>query len=122
MEMYPNKILEIQIRRDIYQFISKNPGFHFRKIQRDLNIPKSTLEYHLRYLKKHNLLIEQSEKHYVRFYIAKTVGERQKKIINILREKVPRNIILYLCLYNDATQADILRLYLGYDFHVVYQF
>jgi predicted transcriptional regulator len=54
--MKKNDILNIENRRIIFNHILNNPGMHFRKIQRDLKIPKTTLDYHLNYLKKHGFL------------------------------------------------------------------
>ena len=45
-----NVILELEKRRKIYNYILTNPGLHFNEIVRGLQIPKTTLEYHLNYL------------------------------------------------------------------------
>ncbi len=107
--MYTEKIFEVKIRKDIYNFIKKNPGVHFRKISRSLNIPASTLSYHLGYLVKRNLLSKESENGYLRFYISQKIGKNDKKLFNILRETVPRNIILYLFLYFESSQKEMIE-------------
>jgi len=106
--MYSEKIFEVKIRKDIYNFIKKNPGVHFRKISRSLNIPASTLSYHLGYLVKRDLLSKEFENGYLRFYISQKIGKNDKKLLNILRETVPRNIILYLFLYFESSQKEMI--------------
>jgi len=60
--MISNKnILELELRRNIYDFILKNPGFHLRGLSRKLKIPKSTLLHHLKILKKRELIIMNSK-------------------------------------------------------------
>ena len=106
--MYTEKIFKVKSRKDIYNFIKKNPGVHFRKISRNLNIPSSTLSYHISYLVKRSLLTKESENGYLRFYISQKIGKNDKKLFNILRETVPRNIILYLFLYFESSQKEMI--------------
>lgn len=105
--MFDEKIFELKARKKIYEFIMENPGLHFREIARNLNIPNSTLRYHLNYLKKRGYLTHEFENGYSRYYIVQNVSANDKKLINILRETVPRNIILYLTLYPYSSQTDV---------------
>jgi len=43
--------LDLEIRRSIYNHILKSPGLHERELARVLDIPLSTLDYHLYYIK-----------------------------------------------------------------------
>lgn len=91
-----NDILKLQIRNEIYNFIQKNPGLHFRELSRKLNIPKTTLIYHLHYLEKLDIVISKTVQGYKRFYIKEKVGIKDKEIINILRQEIPLRIVLLL--------------------------
>jgi len=102
-----NKILNLEVRRRIYDFIEKYPGLHFRDISRKLNIPKSTLDYHLKYLEKCNLISPKKEYLHTRFYLTDNIGADIKKILHFLRQESSRNIILYLVTYMSGTQAEI---------------
>lgn len=106
--MITENIFEIDKRRMIYNYIFKNPGVHFRKICRELNIPKTTIDYHLRYLKKRGFLLIEHKNGYIRYYTDKKIGGANKKIINILRETVPRNIVLYLVMFPNSSQAQMM--------------
>ena len=58
--MRKEELLKLKIRRQIYQFILKYPGFHFSEISRKLKIPKTTLNYHLSYLEKYGFIVVKS--------------------------------------------------------------
>jgi predicted transcriptional regulator len=105
--MIEKKVFEVKARRDIYTFILKNPGLHFREIGRSINMPRSTVEYHLNYLKKRGFIITEVAKGYQRYFVSKKIGEYDKKLFNILRQTVPRNIILYLSMFPDSSQSEM---------------
>jgi predicted transcriptional regulator len=107
--MKKNDILNIENRRIIFNHILNNPGMHFRKIQRDLKIPKTTLDYHLNYLKKHGFLEILNQQGYLRYYPSQKHCEIDKKYLNILRQTVPRNIIIYLLLVTHSSQSELIR-------------
>jgi predicted transcriptional regulator len=96
-------------RKEIYQFITKYPGLHFSKISRELSIPKTTLKYHINYLKKRELIIDITEDRYVRFYASNKLGVEDKKILNIIQKKTPRSIILYLLTNKAASQKELSK-------------
>lgn len=97
--MVGRKILDLEIRRKIYNLILKSPGLHIRELSRELNIALGTLNYHLHYLHKRELITVKSDGGYVRCYIAGEIGVKDKKIIGVLRQNVPRKILLFLLLH-----------------------
>jgi DNA-binding Lrp family transcriptional regulator len=98
-KMPRGKILELEKRRQIYNFILKNPGLHMKKLSIELDIPKSTMEYHLNYLKKSGLIAATPKGNCTRYYVSNKYGAKEKQILNILREDVPRKILLLILLY-----------------------
>ena len=50
--MKKDGIIKLKTRKLIYNYISNHPGLYFRELSRELKIPKSTLDYHLTFLKK----------------------------------------------------------------------
>jgi DNA-binding transcriptional ArsR family regulator len=105
-------ILKLEARKKINDFILQYPGLNLIEISRKLSIPKSTLEYHLKYLKKQGLIITSSEGSYTRFYNAEKISCKEKKILNLLQEKIPRKIILLLLMYPEYFSQINLSKYL----------
>jgi len=107
--MYREKIFDVKARKEIYNFLTKNPGLHFREVVRSINMPGSTLSYHLKYLEKRGFIAKEFENGYSRYYVSEKIGKNDKKLLNVLRETVPRNIILYFFLSNKTTQTDMIK-------------
>lgn len=100
--------LELETRKDIvYNYILKYPGLHLSELSRKLNIPKSTMDYHLNHLKKQEVIVKKSGDGYIRYYIAKKIGENDKKILNLLRQAVPQEIIMFLLLHPESSKIKI---------------
>ena len=100
-------ILELEKRRKIYNFILEYPGLHIREISRRIDIPFSTLYYHLNFLRKRGILKARSEGRYNRYYVTNKIGNREKNILNLLRQDTPRAIILLLLAYVGCSQTEI---------------
>ncbi|MCU0851411.1 MAG: winged helix-turn-helix transcriptional regulator [Candidatus Thermoplasmatota archaeon] len=104
-----NNILELKKRREIYDYISKNSGLHMRDISRKMNIPFTTLKYHLHYLEKKGYIISKDDGKYLRYYISLEIGEREKRVLNCLRKKTTLHIILWFFIAQQCSQKDLSR-------------
>lgn len=104
--MENDSILEFKRRREIYEFISRNSGLHIREISRTMNIPLSTLKYHLNYLEKKGLILSREDGKYSRYFLPLEIGEEEKKIINCLRKRTALHIILWLFVVAQCSQKD----------------
>ena len=102
-------ILDFEQRQKIYNYISKNPGIHKIEIARKLNIPYTTLSYHLKYLLKLDLIENKFDGKYKRFYSIENMGAEEKKIISLLRKKVTCKIILYLLFSISFSQIELSK-------------
>jgi len=89
-------LLKLKTRKDIYNLILKNPGLHLREILRRTNLPAGNVQYHLKYLEKFGLIVSNDDLKYNRYYVKEKVDRRDKEILNLLRQKIPRRIILML--------------------------
>jgi predicted transcriptional regulator len=103
------EVLETETRNIIYQFILNYPGVHFSKISRELKIPKSTLNYHLNFLMKNDLITGIDEERYTRFFITKKIGIEDKKLLNVFRKQTQRKIIIFLLKHTGASQIELSR-------------
>jgi DNA-binding transcriptional ArsR family regulator len=102
------RILDLEKRREIYNIILKNPGLHLNEIKRRTNIPKSTFLYHIHYLEKQNLIEKNIEYRYARYYVTNKISSYDKKLLNIIRQKIPRRIIFLIYWYLARSEKDIV--------------
>lgn len=117
-----DNILEIKSRRDIYQYISKYPGTHMSEISQKLNISRSALRYHLRYLTKYNLINYKIDRKFKRYYTVNIIGTKDQELLGLLRQEIPFKIIMLffvpgLCSKNELAKE--LKLHpTTVDFHI----
>ena len=93
--MFKDEILENERRRKIYAVIEANPGIHLRELQRVLNIPLATLEYHLSYMARKKIVHGETVRHHKRYY-TKPFNPEDKKVLSALRQKRMREIVLMI--------------------------
>jgi predicted transcriptional regulator len=91
--LFKDEILENEKRRRIYGLIEASPGIHLRELQRILDIPLTTLEYHLSYMTRKKILFAETEDHHKRYY-TKPLDPEDKKVLSALRQKRMREIVL----------------------------
>jgi len=101
--------LELKRRRELYEFIAYNSGLHMRDISRRMNIPFTSLKYHLRYLEKKGLIISKEDGKFNRYFISQEVSEQEKKILNCFRKKATLHIILWLFVTIQCSQRDLSK-------------
>jgi len=87
---------DLEIKRKIYNLILKNPGLHESKIAEMLNVSWELVFYHVNYLKKNELIVIEKKDGYNRCFPSGKIGEKDKKILSILRQKYPLTIIVFL--------------------------
>ena len=112
------EILAVKTRKDLYEFVRKNPGFHLREVSRALNLSITLADYHLRFLEKHELIMSAMDGEYKRFYPRSTPGqadirpaltELEKQILAFLRQPVPLRVIDFLMEREAATHKEMLE-------------
>ncbi len=110
--MFKDEILENERRRRIYAAIEGSPGIHLRELQRILNMPLTSLEYHLSYMARKKVLFAETEGHRKRYY-TKPLDSEDKKLLAALRQKRMREIVLIILANGKAKYqllADQLKL------------
>ena len=78
-------------------------------LSRKLQIPTSTLSYHLNYLQKRGLITTKSDGKYTLYYVTNNIGNGQKKMLQLLRQETPRNIITFLLLRPCASRIELSK-------------
>lgn len=99
--------LELESRRRIYEYLNANPGVHLRRIGEVLGMSTGMLSYHLDYLERNGLLKSEEAGHRKRYFIARVFVEAQRRILGVLREDVPRKIVLELLTNGERTFAQL---------------
>ena len=104
-----SNILDLKLRRDIYQFISDNPALNISEISQKANIPRSTLRHHLRYLIKSTLITVKVDGKNKRFYTYDRVGTKGQEILSLFRQEIPFKIIMYLYFPGFCSKAELAK-------------
>jgi len=87
--------LKLDIRKKIYNTIKRNPGLHFREIQRRVGIATGALQYHLDFLQKKHLVKTERETKFLRYYLVRQKFE-ETGLMALLRQESIRKIIVFL--------------------------
>jgi len=106
--MENNSALDLECRKRIFDFVSGHPGVHFRELQRQLELPVGALDYHLKHLEKHEVLVSRADGHYTRYYPRDRFDPASKAVLSFLRQDLPRGIILFLLQNPKSTHGSIL--------------
>ena len=104
--MFKEIILENSRRKKIYGLVKKNPGLHFREIHRRLNIPLSSLEHHLNYMTRNNVIYVRKDGGYTR-YFCEPLSKEEQKIISAIRHKKLREIVAILIEKEEVKYHDL---------------
>lgn len=101
-------LLDLEVRKKIFEHISLNPGVHFRELQRALNLAIGALDYHLKFMEKNEIIVSKEEGHYKRYYPRNRFDPSSKSILSFLRQEIPRGIILFLIENKRCSHSKIL--------------
>jgi predicted transcriptional regulator len=104
--MFKDAVLANLRRKEIYNFVRRAPGFHLRELQRRLKIPLSSLEHHIDYMIRHNVLYKEKDGRYVR-YFAGGFTKEERKLITALRHRRLREIVLIILENGDVKFQDL---------------
>ncbi len=92
----------------MYGFIAKNPGSYFREILRSLEIGTGNLQYALGMLEREGKVTTIKIGSYKHFYPS-YVDEEKKRILSILSQESPREILLFLSRKPGSCQTDVAK-------------
>ena len=104
---------EPEPRIKLYELIRDSPGIHLRELERRLDLVVGSLQYHLHYLEKNNLISRFKDEEYVRYFVNRRIPEKhEREIIYFLRRKGCRHILINL-LQNPGTNNKELSTAVG---------
>jgi predicted transcriptional regulator len=96
VEQETGESFELEARKKVFDIIAEAPGLHLREIQKRLNIPLGTVEYHLNYFEDNETVLVKEEGGYKRYYPKQAMGSEDRKLLSLLRQAIPRRIVLFL--------------------------
>lgn len=102
------KVLELESRRKIYEIVKKYAGCHFREIERRTELSTGTVKYHLTYLTKNKLIVEEKDGNNIRYY-PKSFKAENKNLLGLLRQKTVRDILLFILIHNNCNHEQIVK-------------
>lgn len=87
---------DLEVKRKIFNLIKKNPGLHASKIAEILNISWELANYHIIYLERNDLINIIKKDGYNRCFTSGEIGEKDRDVLSLLRQKNPLKIVLFL--------------------------
>ena len=102
------EVFDLEKRKKIYKLIVENPGINLSTIAGYLQISIPLTDYHLHYLEENLLITVAKEGGYKRYYIRGEIGTEDKKILSLLQQEMPLNIVTYLLENPCSKPRDIL--------------
>ena len=107
-----DEILEIEVRRKIFNLIAKNPGLHAKRIAELISIQGQLADYHLLWLERKDVITAVREEGYTRYFIKGKIGIKERRRIAILRQEIPLRIVLYLIKHPNVQHKSTLTYHL----------
>ena len=105
--MFKDEILENKRRRAIYNCIKKHPGLHIRELQRNLGMPLASMQYHLNYMTRKSIIIEEKLQHYTCYYVT-SLDPDDKKLLAIMRQGRLQEIVMLILVNQKAKYKTIV--------------
>ena len=102
------KILELDVRKRIYEIVKKFAGCHFREIERKSGLSTGSVSYHLHYLARQGLIKEEKEGNNLRYFPA-DFKSKNIKLLALLRQKSVREILLFILIHDNCGHKEMAQ-------------
>jgi predicted transcriptional regulator len=89
----PPALINSSTRLAIFNYVTNNPGVHFRGICKGLGLPVGVAQYHLALLANAGLLASYRDKKYKRFFEAGRYSQEEVEVISAMRGGTAREIL-----------------------------
>ncbi|MFQ6106395.1 MAG: winged helix-turn-helix transcriptional regulator [Thermoplasmata archaeon] len=99
--------LDLENRKRIYDHVSRYPGTYLREIQKELGLEMGVLEYHLNYMERKGLLSSEIDGRLRRFYVRREIAFPDRRILGLMRQRVPRRIAIRAMLESEVSFEDL---------------
>ncbi len=89
----PPVLINSSTRLAIFNFVTSNPGGHFRGVCKSLGLPVGVAQYHLALLTNAGLLVSYKDRRYKRYYKAGRYSREEIEVISAMRCGTAREIL-----------------------------
>lgn len=96
-------------KEKILNYIQNNPGCYLRQIRNELELSMGSVQYHSYQLQKIGKITSTRQGLYKHHFQSGTFQDHEKKIIQVLNQETPREIILFIIEQKNPTQTDIVK-------------
>lgn len=104
----PYQTTELEIQKQIYSLVLKEPGLTLSKVAETLGISVELARYHLQHLEKNEILSSTKEEKFRRYFLINKVGVREKLYFSVFRQEMLLKIVLYILNNPYAKHGEIL--------------
>jgi predicted transcriptional regulator len=94
----------------ILKYIREHPGIHFNDLHRDLNLAPGTLQYHLNRMESSGKVLVIRMEYKTLYFPPGMSDPMDQKILTMLRQQIPRKLILILLENNNRSGQELIKL------------
>jgi predicted transcriptional regulator len=89
-------VLELETRKEIFEYVQANPGAHFSQLKRDLEMETGLVQHHLSTLEEYDVLSSEDHQGKRRLFVTEELEDEERAILSSLRYETTRHILLFL--------------------------
>ena len=93
----------------VFEFIYNNPGSHFRKIKKELDLSIGTIQYQVNKLEKDGKIISIRHRFYKFYFPNGVFQEHEKEILQVLNNASLRNVLLLIIEKKNPSKHEITK-------------
>lgn len=94
----------------VFEFIYNNPGSHFRKIKKEMDLSIGTIQYQLNKLEKDGKIVSIYHRFYKFYFPNGVFQDREKEILQVLNNASLRNVLLIIIEKKHLSKHEIANL------------
>lgn len=103
-----SELLDLEVRKRIYNLVKNSEGIHFKEICRQLSIAEGTTMHHLNSLHRGGLLKSSKNGKKLR-YFTNSISIHNQKLLSLLRQETMRRILMFLSIRKTGNQRNLAK-------------
>lgn len=93
----------------VFEFIYNNPGSHFRKIKKELDLSIGTIQYQVNKLENDGKIVSIRHRFYKFYFPNGVFQEHEKEILQVLNNASLRNVLLLIIEKKNPSKHEITK-------------